>query len=179
MNKTFASFSLVFILGICLSACNLAKDAFDYALISSPTAEANTTLVRVGESVEVTLTSIFELPEQSRVSQRTVTRIKFGACFGTDVAQSSNSLNNAQGYCDPNQGDDSPPTWITLTDGSSHMSDIPDILVRRGQKVKVEHTFSFTRTEPGKVVILPFIRATPEADGPIFRGGTYLSTTFE
>lgn len=179
MNKTVFFVGTALSLGVFLSACNPAKDTFDYTLTSSPTADANQRTVRVSEMVEVKLTTVFELPRQSQVSQRTITGIEFGACFGTDIAQDSKSLNNARGYCDPNQGDDSPPDWITVSNNSSHMSAIPDVIVKRGQKTTVEHTFSFTSTELGEVVILPFIYATPEGDGPVFRGGTYLAITFE
>lgn len=178
MRKTTWFFYWTCILIAFLSACSPARDEFDRVLTSLPTAVADRTVVRVGEQVEVTLTNTFEMLEQSRVQQRTVKEIEFGACFGSDVVE--NELIDAQGYCNPKQTDKSPPTWIELGDGTSHMTAIGDIVVQRGQQKTVTHTFSFTRTEPGDVVILPTIIFTPQGEGSVYNpGGTYRRITFE
>ena len=177
MSRTACLISLTVVAALCLGACNPARDASDYVQTSRPTAKAERLTVGVGEPVKITLATAFELPEQSRVPERSVRGIVMGACFGTDITP-SDSLNNAGGYCDPNESD-VPPSWMTLTDGSSQMSAIPNVVVNRGQKVTKEHTFSFTRTEPGEVVIAPTMYYTAEGDGPGFIFGAYLTVTFK
>lgn len=168
---------LVWILLTFLSACSPARDEFDYVLTLPPSATADLTTASVGESVEVTLTATFEMLEQSRVQQRAVREIEFGACFGSDFVE--NALIDAQGYCNPKQKDKSPPAWIELVNGSSHMTDIGDIIVKRGQRKTVEYTFSFTRTEPGDVVIVPTIMYMPEGETLDYFPGIQRRINFE
>jgi hypothetical protein len=178
MSKPAFSIGLTLALGIYLSACNPSTDFFDYVVTSTPSYEADQRTAGVGEPVEVTLATTFKLFEQSRVPQRAVTEIELGACFGTSVAQSE-SLNNPHGYCAAIETDESLPAWLSLADSTSHVSAVPKVIVRRGQEVRVEHTFSFTRTEPGQVVILPALGFYAEGDGQHYVGGEYLTVTFE
>lgn len=177
MSRVAFSTGLTVVLAFCLGGCNPARDTFDHVQTTRPTAKMERLTVGVGEPIEVTLATAFGLPEQSQVPERSIKGIVMSACFGTDIAP-SNSLNNAGGYCDPNESD-TPPAWITLTDGSSHVLDVPDVVVKRGQEETVEHTFSLTRNEPGEVVIAPTLYYTAEGDGPAFVSGAYLTVTFE
>lgn len=177
MKRTIWFVSWTWILITFLSACSPARDEFDRIFIFPPTAAADHTTASVGEQVEVTLTTTFEMFGQSRVQQLTVTEIGLGACFGNDVVQ--NSLVDAQGYCNPKQEDKSPPTWVEIVNGTSHMTNIESIIVKRGRKKTIEHTFSFTRTTPGEVVIGPNITYTPEGETFDYLPGIYRHITFE
>lgn len=171
MSKIAFSMGLTLVLVICLSACNPSTDTFDYVVTSTPSYEVDRRTANVGEPVEVTLATTFKLFEQSQVLQRAVTEIELGACFGTSVAQESESLNNPRGYCASIETDKSLPAWLRLVDSTSHVSAVPKVIVRRGQEVRVKRTFSFTRMEPGQVVILPALGFHAEGDGRHYIGG--------
>lgn len=145
--KRLSSVAAVAVLALLLTACPLSHDYIDYGVTYySPGVQVDKREAAVGETVVVTLTGNFHVVPGSPDQGYTVGGVELGACFmrgsGAKVSQG--------GFCD----DELPlPSWIRLIDGASYVRDFGEFVLQPGEVRKLRHTFHFTVTEPGEVVI--------------------------
>lgn len=143
--KRLLSVAVVAVLSLVLTACPL--DFIDYGVTYlSPSVQIDKKDAAVGETVAVTLLGNFDTVPGSPEPLYSVRNVELGACFirgaGAEVSQG--------GFCD----EELPlPSWIRLIEDTSYVKDYGKLVVKPGQARKLRHTFRFTVTEPGEVLI--------------------------
>lgn len=132
-------------LAFLLTACPL--DFIDYGVTYfGPGVQVDKRNAVVGETVAVTLLGNFDTTYGSPEPSYSVRNVELGACF----IRTSDAEESEGGFCD----EETPlPSWIQLTEGTSYVKDFGELVVRTGQARKLRHTFRFTVTEPGEVLI--------------------------
>ncbi len=162
---------IVVVLG--LGACSEPSNAYDYAKNDVPGIKVDRVKANVGDPVIVTLTSGFELTERSRRAEDTIQNLFLGACIDSE------KLALEGGLCDL---EDTPmPKAFQLLDNTTYAKSYGDLVIKRGEYQKLEHTFVFTSTEPGEVEISSIIRVfyEKEYETPSLSVGVGEVITFE
>lgn len=83
------------------------------------------------------------------------------------------------GLCNGPEGELPLPSWIDVTSGSAASEPFVNFVVQRGESRTVEHSFAFTSTEPGEVVIQTVTEVGGTGASPFFELGESIRVTFE
>jgi hypothetical protein len=171
--KRLSSVASIAALAFLLTACPL--DFIEYGVTYlSPSVRADKKAAAVGETVTVTLSGNFSTVYGSPEPSYSVRNVELGACF----IHGSGAEESQGGFCDQ----ELPlPSWIQLSEDASHVKDFGELVVRTGQARKLRHTFRFTVTEPGEVLITTNYRIleTPYPDSYLVTGGNNARVVFE
>jgi hypothetical protein len=127
-----------------------------------PGAVANPVRVSLGEPVKVTLTGGFEVEAESNRPQDIRYGFRLGACLFRDGGGTGQV---SGGICD--QKNIPLPNSLNMLSGTTYVKDFGDLVIKRGEYRKVEHTFIFTSTVPGEVFIEPVYQSSLEDSEPI------------
>ena len=136
-------FLLVVVLIFTLSACTKRVDG---RLMKPLSITVNKSQAVVGERVTVTLTGGFVNIAEARSPDLIIYGFRLGACFGRTADQ---PVQARGGLCSL---EDSPlPSYIAIAEGQSYRKAFGEQVVKSGEEIVLEHTFSFTSAEPGPV----------------------------
>lgn len=164
-----------------LSACTMPDDEFDYVESSPVTVTASPLDAEVGEAVEVTLTGSLELDERSRVSERPISDITVGVCFGYGLTANGEGIVDPHGFCSKEV--EALPDSYEMLNGTEYTKKFDDMVIRRGERREYKHAFTFTLTEADELVLEPHMMFRDEFyTGPSFSGNipqNYPTVTFE
>lgn len=143
--KRPTSVAAVVALAFLLTACPL--DFIDYGVTYlSPSVQVDKKDAAVGETVEVTLLGNFDTVPGSPEPSYKVRNVELGACF----IRGAGGEESQGGFCD----EELPlPSWVQLGEDTSYVKDYGEMVLRPGQARKLRHTFRFTMTQPGEVLI--------------------------
>lgn len=150
--------SLLLIISLGLTAC-LGDPLANAPTQSIPGADVSTTEARVGEPVQVTLSTTFFA---ENYGEFVIENASLGAClwFQTPIAQG--------GAC---EGPISPlPDSLRLLNGSTLEKRFGDTVVEARGSVRFTHTFTFTSSEPGRVYVWAQFTDAEEMGAPIYIG---------
>lgn len=129
--------------------------------------------VGVGEPVEITLTSGLIVAEKYYQEEFASSDLRLGACltYGSDRTVRGGLCNN----------DDKPlPDPLEMVSGTTYVKDFGNLVVKRGEHLEIQHTFAFTSSRPGEVVITPAYQVDVEGYEDLsFEAGTAARVTFE
>lgn len=134
------------LLVLTLAACTQPRESGAY--MTTPDARANRATARVGEAVQVTVIGGFGARENFYLEEATQTGVNLGACFLYAA-----DMETEGGLCA--DGEQPLPDRLSMVDGTTVVKDFGDIVVKRGEYRKIEHTFSFTSDQPGTLLIVP------------------------
>jgi hypothetical protein len=86
-----------------------------------------------------------------------------------------------RGFCLSSGEHDTPlPSHLNMLNGSKFITDLGDVVVKRGQTRDLVHEFTFTSTKAGKVVLFPNMRfVRGEWGTPDFANGFRTEIFFE
>jgi hypothetical protein len=164
-----------------LGACTMPNDEFDYVESSPVTVTASPLDAKVGKAVEVTLTGSLELDKRSRVSERPISDITIGVCFGHGLTANGEGIVDPHGFCSKEV--EALPDSYEMLNGTEYTKKFDDVVIRRGERREYKHTFTFTLTEANELVLEPHMMFRDEFyTGPSFRGNipqNYPTVTFE
>ena len=181
MNKRF--FALAIVITALLSACSPPDDQYDYVFTDDINFTASPLNAKIGEAVEVTLTTDISLDERSRVAERSVSDVKLGGCFGYgyETTADGEGLADPHGLCSKEV--EELPSRYELLGSTEYTEQFGNAVIERGEKLMLKHSFTFTLTEPGEVAIDPVLMYMDEFfTGPKSYGGlpqTFPEITFE
>jgi len=168
MTKTVAPLLLT----LALVACT--QPIPQSTLMDPPRAMADPIRVDVGEPVKVTLTGGFEVEAESDRPQDIRRGFRLGACLLRD----DGTGRVRGGICD--QESTPFPDSLSMVNGTTYVKDFGDLVIDRGEHRKVKHTFIFTSTVPGSVIIEPVYQTSLEGVEPVtIERGDVTQVTFE
>ena len=145
--------SLLAGLVLILSACTTPDDQFDYIESTPVTITASPLNAKVGEAVEVTLAGNIGLNERSRVPERPISDITLGVCFAPGGTVDDNPVSESHGLC--NNEIMLLPTSFQMLNVTEYYEELDDVVVRRGEKLEYNHSFTFTLSEAKELVLVP------------------------
>lgn len=159
------------LLALTLAACTPPLE--DGAFQNTPRVEADKLTARVGEPVEVTLTGGFEVAEKYYLEETVVPGLLLGACLAYVPDETVRG-----GLC--NNDDEPLPDSLSMVSGTTYVKDFGNFVVKRGESRQIQHTFTFTSSQPGEIVIAPAYQIHDDAyESPGFESGTATRVTFE
>ena len=126
----------------------------------------------------MSVTFAVSLDARSRVPQKAALDGQVGVCLARGLTE-TDTLIDQRGLCFP---EFTPlPLEYRLLAGTSFYEDLADFTVKRGEGRVLEHTFVFTRSEPGEVDLYASVVLTEEGySGPNLAGLRYANRiTFE
>ena len=112
--------------------------------VSSPEISVSSSTELSGEFIEVTVSSILHLSDDSSYAERS-TRFSFGICF------IPRRVSTVEG-CSPGESF-TLPDGIVVRQGEIQVDDI-EVVVSRGEYVNIEHKFSFTASESMEITLV-------------------------
>ncbi len=166
-----------------LSACTMPDDEFNYLEHSPVSITASPFNAEVGEEVEVTLAVNVGLDERSRVSERPISEITLGVCFGYGLTADGEGIADPHGFCFKEV--EVLPDSYQMLNGTGYTKEFDDVVIRRGESQEFKHTFTFTLTEANKLALEPHLEFTDKSYGaPMYNGSgnvpvNYPIVTFE
>ena len=150
-----AIFSVLFVTVLAACTSPLGGEAY----MEPPDARADKVTARVGEPVEVTVMGGFGAREAYHLEEYVQPGVSLGACFWYEPDKTATG-----GLCGVEGGEQPLPAGISTVDGTDFAKDFGNIVVKRGELRKIEHTFTFTSDQPGEVAVLPGYLFTYDAD---------------
>lgn len=124
--------------------------------------EVSSTEVDAGEPVSATMVLVYQLPVGSSRPSVQVGGVRMAACFNPKPSENEFSC----------QGELTVPGSLTLLEGNTSFRDVGNVEVKRGEEVRLEHTFTFTSTEPQAVEVQAVLQVLRPNDPPGTDRGT-------
>lgn len=158
-----------------LTSCTMPENYYDFPQQDRPTENVDRTVAAVGEPVIVTIQTGFNLRKTSRNASFTINHIDLGACLQslpvgtTEIHLGSCTEKDATTYGS-----------IRLLSNSQIVSEPKTVTVKRGEYVKVSHTFTFTSDTPNKIWVQASLRDYQlQVEGPVVSYGSGKAVEFK
>jgi hypothetical protein len=108
---------------------------------SSPKITVSSSNIASGEFTKVTVKALLTLSEQSYLNEAPI-NFSFGVCF---LSENMEGCMRGNTFVLPDN--------IRLIEGETNFVSI-NTVVKRGEYIPIEHTFSFTATKPAKITLI-------------------------